>query len=163
MGKNSQLIIILIMLATVVLASGCTEQGNQKLTNTSSSENELKPVTNGAVSVDIVATQKGPITAQKGQYVIINYTITNNGTQPVYKVEVHDQNFDKTLGSIKPGEDKKFQHSLYIPTDEQVKADFGPDATVSNPFSLRGFEVNFQEANGTKNSVTANSIEIKLV
>ena len=163
MGKNSQLIIILIMLATVVLASGCTEQGNQKLTNTSSSENELKPVTNGAVSIDILAIQKGPITAQKGQYVIINYTITNNGTQPVYKVEVHDQNFDKTLGSIKPGEDKKFQHSLYIPTDEQVKADFGPDATVSNPFSLRGFEVNFQEANGTKNSVTANSIEIKLV
>jgi len=163
MGKNSQLIIILIMLGTVVLASGCTEQGNQKLTNTSTSENELKPVTNGAVSVDILAIQKGPITAQKDQYVIINYTITNNGTQPVYKVEVHDQNFDKTLGTIKPGEDKKFQHSLYIPTDEQVKADFGPDAIVSNPFSLSGFEVNFQEANGTKHSITANSIEIKLV
>jgi hypothetical protein len=69
----------------------------------------------------------------------------------------------KTLGTIKPGENKKFQHSLYIPTDEQVKADFGSDATVSNPFVVGGFGVSFQDANGSKHSVTASSLEIKLI
>jgi Translocon-associated protein beta (TRAPB) len=163
MGKKLGIIIMLGILTIVVLASGCTQQENQDQTNTSSPQNEKKTVPNGAAAIDILATQNGPTTAHKGQNMTINYSVINNGTQRVYNVKVHDQNFDKTLGTINPGENKKFQHSLYIPTDEQVKADFGPDATVSNPFFLGGFEVSFQDANGSKHSTTASSIEIKLV
>jgi len=161
MGKNVRIIILLAILIPVVLASGCTQQ-YQKF-NTSNSQSGVKTVPNGAISIDILATQNGPLVAHKGQNVTINYTVTNNGTQPVYKVKVLDQNFDKTLGTINPGEDKKFQHSLYIPTDEQVKADFGPDATVSNPFFVGGFKVSFLDAKGTKQSVNASSIQIKLI
>jgi hypothetical protein len=163
MSKKMGMIIMFAMLI-VVLASGCTQQGNQDQSNTSAPQNEVKnPVSNETAAIKILATQNGPATAHKGQNVTINYNVTNNGTQSVYNVKVHDQNFDKTLGTIKPGENKKFQHSLYIPTDEQVKADFGSDATVSNPFVVGGFGVSFQDANGSKHSVTASSLEIKLI
>jgi hypothetical protein len=164
MSKKFGIMIMFAMLTVVVLASGCTQQGNQNQFNTSSPQNEVKkPVSNGAAAINIIATQNGPAIAHKGQNVTINYRVTNNGTQSVYNVKVHDQNFDKTLGTINPGKNKKFQHSLYIPTDEQVQADFGPNATVSNPFLVGGFGVSFQDANGSKHSVTASSLEIKLV
>jgi hypothetical protein len=164
MSKKLGKMIMFAILTVVVLASGCTQQGNQDNSNTSSPQNEVKnPLSNGAVAINILATQNGPTIAHKGQHVTINYRVTNNGTQSVYNVKVHDQNFDKTLGTINPGENKKFQHSLYIPTDNQVKADFGANATVSNPFFVGGFGVSFQDVNGSKHSVTATSLQIKLV
>jgi hypothetical protein len=164
MSKKLGIMIMFAILTVVVLASGCTQQGNQDNSNTPTPQNEVKkPVSNGAAAIDVLATQNGPVTAHKGQNVTINYSVTNNGTQSVYKVKVHDQNFDKTLGTINPGENKKFQHSLYIPTDDQLKADFGPNATVSNPFLVGGFDVSFLDVNGSKHSVTASSLEIKLV
>lgn len=163
MGKKLGIIILLAILTIMILASGCIQQDQKKSNKSSSSQNEVQKVSNKAAAIDIIATQNGPVIAHKGQNVIINYTVSNNGTQSVYNVKVHDQNFDKTLGTIKPGEDKKFQHPMYIPTDEQVKEDFGPDATVSNPFFVGGFIVSFQDANGSKHSLTANSINIKLV
>jgi Translocon-associated protein beta (TRAPB) len=163
MSKKLGVIFMLAILTVVVLASSCIQQGNQNNYNISSPQNEVKtPVSNGT-AIDIQAKQNGPTIAHKGQNVTINYSVTNNGTQSVYKVKVHDQNFDKTLGTINPGENKKFQHSLYIPTDDQVKADFGPNATVSNPFLVGGFGVSFQDVNGSKHSVTASTLEIKLV
>ena len=163
MGKKLGIMIMFAMLTVVVLASGCTQLGNQEQSNTSGPQNEGKTVSNGVAAIDILATQNGPATAHKGQNVTIIYSVINNGTQSVYNVKVHDQNFDKTLGTINSGENKKFQRLLYIPTDEQVKADFGPDATVSNPFFLGGFDVSFQDASGSKHSATASSIKIKLV
>jgi hypothetical protein len=164
MNKKFGIMIIFAMLTVVVLASGCTQQENQDLSNTTSSQNEVKnPVSNGTAAIDILATQHGPTIAHKGQNVTINYRVSNHGTQSVYNVKVHDQNFDKTLGTINPGENKKFQHHLYIPTDEQVKADFGPNATVANPFFVGGFTVSFQDVNGSKHSITARSLKIKLV
>lgn len=111
----------------------------------------------------MVATQTGPAEAKKGEYVTINYTITNKGSQPVYNVELLDQDFSQTLGTINPGESKNYSHNFYIPTDEQVKGDFGTNATVDNPLFIGGVGVSFNTANGSKYSINANSIEIKLV
>jgi outer membrane lipoprotein-sorting protein len=93
MSKKMGMIIMFAMLI-VVLASGCTQQGNQDQSNTSAPQNEVKnPVSNETAAIKILATQNGPATAHKGQNVTINYNVTNNGTQSVYNVKIHDQNF----------------------------------------------------------------------
>ncbi|MBI5679675.1 MAG: hypothetical protein HZC47_02115 [Methanobacterium sp.] len=147
-------------MAIVVFASGCTQQGNQtsQQNNTTVQHN-----TTSAKAIDVVAIQKGPETAKKGMNVTIQYEVSNKGSETVYNVQIDSQDFEQNLGTIKPGETKKGSASIYIPTDAEVQADFGPDATVSNPFFIGGFSVKFNGANGAKHTKTSNSIEIKLV
>jgi hypothetical protein len=94
--------------------------------------------------------------------VTIQYEVTNNGNETVYNVQVDSQDFAQNIGTLKPGETKKGSGSIYIPTDAEVQQDFGPNATVSNPFFIGGFSVKFNDANGGKHSTLSNSIEIKL-
>jgi hypothetical protein len=112
---------------------------------------------------DVIATQKGPSQAQKGQNVTITYNIINNGNQDIYNVSVADQNFYKFLGTIKANSKKTFTQKVYIPTDKQVKEDFGKDATVSNPFFIGGVGVTYQDASGNTFGINSNSISIPLV
>jgi hypothetical protein len=116
-----------------------------------------------AYAQDVVATQQGPNNAMKGETITITYTITNNGNQPIYDVMVSSQNFDKDLGTIGAGEKKTFTEKIKIPTDAEVKADFGSDATVSNPFYIGGVGVSYQDANGNSLSAKSNSLSIPLV
>lgn len=111
----------------------------------------------------VIATQKGPSQAQKGQNVTIIYTIQNNGNQDIFNVSVADQNFYKFIGTMKAGSKKIFTEKVYIPTDKQVKADFGSDATVSNPFFIGGVGVTYQDASGKTFGINSNSISIPLV
>jgi hypothetical protein len=147
----------------VVFASGYFKQGTP-INQSNTSIQEVNNTSNSnETAVNVVATQSGPLTAHQGENVSINYSVTNKDAQAIYNVKIHDQNFDKTLGTINPGETRKFQQSIHIPTDAEVKEDFGPDATVSNPFFIGGFAVTFQIANGSEHSINSNSIEIKLV
>jgi len=116
-----------------------------------------------AFSQQIVATQKGPIKAHKGEYITIQYTIINNGAETVYDASINSQNLDEYLGTLNPGDRRTFKSRFYIPTDEEVKQDFGPDATVSNPFFIGGFAVIYKDANGEEHTVNSNSLEIPLV
>lgn len=116
-----------------------------------------------AFAQQIVATQKGPAKAHKGEYITIQYTIINNGAETVYNTRVTSQDVDKYVGTINPRETRTFKSEFYIPTDEEVKLDFGPDATVSNPFFIGGFAVIYKDANGEEHTVNSNSLEIPLV
>ncbi len=147
------------ILAVVVFASGCIDDGNQtaQQNNTTVQQN-----TTPAKAINVVATQKGPETAKKGMNVTIQYEVMNNGTETVYNVQVDSQDFEQAVGTLKPGETKKYTASIYIPTDAEVQQDFGANATVSNPFLIGGFSVTFNDAKGAKHSTLANSIEIKL-
>jgi hypothetical protein len=80
----------------------------------------------------------------------------------VFSVKTHDQNFDNTIGTLKPGETKNYSYVLHIPTDEEVQEDFDSNATVTNPFFIGGFGVSFTDVNGSTHTINSNSLEIKL-
>lgn len=144
----------------IVLASGCTESNNQ--TNQQNSTTNTN-VTQNATAQDVVAIQSGPSTAHKGENVNIKCNVTNTGNNSVSNVKARSQNFDRNLGTINPGETREFQSVLYIPTDQDVKNDFGPNATVSNPFLIGGFVVTYQDAIGSETTINSNSLRIPLV
>ncbi len=146
------------ILAVVVFTSGCTQgQNNQTQPNTTVNNN-----TTAIEAIDIAAVQKGPETAKKGMNVTIQYEVSNKGSENVTDVRIVSQGVEQILGALKPGETKRYTSQLYIPTDAEVQQDFGPNATVSNPFFIGGFSVIFNSTKGSK-SVTSNSIQIKLV
>jgi len=89
----------------------------------------------------VVAVQKGPETAKKGMNITIQYEITNNGTETVYNVLLDSQDFEQVVGTLKPGETKKYASTIYTPTDAEVQEDFGHDSTVSNPYFVGGGSV----------------------
>jgi len=84
------------------------------------------------------------------------------GKGPARNIEVSSQDFDKSFEIIEAGDEVEFQELIYIPTEEEIKMDFGDDATLSNPFFIGGFGVQYTDVTG-KHSITANSIEIKLI
>ncbi|MGZ7118274.1 MAG: hypothetical protein ACXVH2_01080 [Methanobacterium sp.] len=142
----------------VVFASGCTQQNN----NTSVQNNTTQQNATNAKAIDVLAIQKGPETAKKGMNVTIQYEVKNNGTETVNNVQIRSQEFQQTVGTLNPGESRTYNSKIEIPTDAEVQQDFGSNATVSNPFFIGGFVVTFNDAAGNKQSVTSNSIEIKL-
>lgn len=112
---------------------------------------------------NIVATQKGPLSAREGENITITYTVANKGNNTIYNVSVADQNFYKFLGNISPGGSQSFTEKLYIPTDAEVKEEFGEDAIVSNPYFIGGFAVTYQDDDGNKYAVNSNTLSIPLI
>ena len=125
-------------------------------------DNNTTTSTKTVADVNIVANQTGPTTSKKGDNVTINYSVSNIGGQVVNNVKIQDQNFDKTIGTLNPGETKTYQYTLHIPTDKEVQEDFKSNSTVSNPFFIGGFSVSFTDLNGSSQTINSNSLEIKL-
>jgi len=154
------MVFTIVLLGVVVFASGCTDnQNNQTQPNTTVHNN----TTNTTKAVDVAAVLKGPETAKKGMNVTIQYEVTNKGTENVTNVKIVSQGVQQDMGTLKPGETKTFITQMYIPTDAEVQQDFGPNATVSNPFFIGGFSVSFNDTGSKKHTVNSNSIQIKLV
>lgn len=132
--------------------------------NTTTVNNNINTstTTKTVANINIVANQTGPAKAKEGDNVTINYSVSNKGGQVVNNVKIHDQNFDTTIGTLNPGETKKYQYTLHIPTDKEVQQDFSSKSTVSNPFFVGGFGVSFTDLNGSSHTINSNSLEIKL-
>jgi hypothetical protein len=154
------LIVIVLLVAGVVAFTykAPTIQSNNTTVN-----NVTTKASNETANIKIIANQTGPATAKKGDNITINYTVSNKGGQVVYNVKADDQNFETTIGTLKPGETKSYQYTLHIPTDTEVQQDFDPNGTVSNPLFIGGFGVSFSDSNGSTHTINANSLEIKLV
>lgn len=116
-----------------------------------------------ASALDVDVAQKGPDTAKKGDNVIITCVITNKESEPIYNLHLSSQNFNKQFDVIKPGETKIYKYVVHIPTDDEVKKDFGADATVPNPFYIGGFQVAFNDVQGLNHTKKSNSVKINLV
>lgn len=159
MNNKMGIILTFFILGVLVFASGCTNNQN----NQTQPNKTVQNTTNTTKAIDLVAVQKGPETAKKGMNVTIQYEVSNKGSENVTDVKIVSQGVEQTLGILKPGETRTYTSQLYIPTDAEVQQDFGPNATVSNPFFIGGFKVTFKSINGSKYNVTSNSIEIKLV
>lgn len=164
MNKKIVLILVIIVFALVIGVLGLIQQNNQaSQVNNTVNNTTVQQNSTPAKAIDIIAVQKGPATAKKGQNVTMQYEVSNNGYETVYNVTISSQQFGQKVGTLKSGETKRYTHSLYIPTDAENKADFGPGATISNPFYIGGFAVLFIDAKGSNHTVHSNNITIKLV
>ncbi|MBZ9570154.1 hypothetical protein KQY27_01120 [Methanobrevibacter sp. TMH8] len=110
----------------------------------------------------VIASLNGPKYSAQGKTVNLVWKITNNGSETIQNVQAQDQSNSHDFGNIAPGESKTFTASLNIPTLAQVKQDFGPDATIANPFSIGGFSVTYS-LNGENFQFNSNSLDIRLV
>lgn len=157
--------VVIICIAGVIAFSLNNHIPTNNTTNTSgnSSITTTTPTILPANVTKIVATQTGPANAQQGTNITVGYSVANTGNQIVYNVKALDQSFTTNIGTLRPGETKSYSYKLYIPTNKEVQEDFGPNATVSNPFFVGGFSVTYTESNGSKHTLNANSLEIKLV
>ena len=158
------MIVIVLLIAGVAaytyMASSVKISNNTSVINNSS--NVTATTSNKTASIKLVASQTGPASAVKGDNVTIKYNVSNTGEQIAYNVKATSQDFDTTIGTLKPGETKSYQYTLHIPTDKEVQEDFGSNATVSNPFFIGGFGVSYTDSSGSTHTINANSIEIKL-
>ncbi len=158
------MIVIILLVAGVVAYTYTTSpvkiSNNTSVINNSSNVTTTTP--NKTANIELVASQTGPSTAVKGDNVTIKYNVSNTGGQIAYNVKATSQDFDTTIGTLKPGETKSYQYTLHIPTDKEVQEDFGSNATVSNPFFIGGFGVSYTDSSGSTHTINANSIEIKL-
>lgn len=109
---------------------------------------------------DIVIDQKGPYTSQKGTLVPIDYTITNNGKNTVYEIKVWSQLFDQYVGTLEPGQTKKYTYKQYIPTDEEVKSEIGEK--LPNTLIIGGIYLSFEDYKHSYHRIQSNPIDIKL-
>ena len=165
-NKIIALIVIIIVLiiggavAYTFMASPVKPSNNTSVIDNSS--NITATTSNKTAAIKINASQTGPASAVQGDNVTIKYSVSNNGGQTVYNVKATSQDFETTIGTLKPGETKNYQYTLHIPTDQEVQEDFGPNATVSNPFFIGGFGVSYTDSSGSTHTLNANSIEIKL-
>ncbi|MGB9838465.1 CARDB domain-containing protein [Methanothermobacter sp.] len=114
-----------------------------------------------AGSARIIATQTGPESAKPGSDITLKCRIRNDGTGPARNVKVTSQDFERSFDVIGAGEEVEFQVQIHIPTEEEVKIDFGEDAKLSNPFFIGGFSVTYTDSSG-KHSLNSNSLEIPL-
>ncbi len=163
MDKRISALIVIVIVLLVAGVVAFNYMGNSTTTNnTTTANNTTTNTSNKTTNINVVANQTGPVTAKKGDNVTINYSISNKGNSEVFNVKAIDQNFENTIGTLKPSETKNFQYTVHIPTDKEVQQDFDPNATVSNPFFIGGFGVSFKDINGNTHTINANSLEIKL-
>ena len=114
MNEKLMVVLVFVILGMVVLTYGYTQQGQYTKQNntvqnatTNGTVQDNKTNVDGARYNDVMITQKGPRTPQKrGTSVPIYYTITNNGKNKVYGVEVWSQDFGKDIGTLDPGQPK---------------------------------------------------------
>ncbi len=159
------MIVVVLLIGGVVaytyMASPVKTSNNTSVISNSSS-NVTATTSNKTANIKIVASQSGPASAVQGDNVTIKYSVSNTGTQSVYNIKAISQDFDTTIGTLKPGETKDYQYTLHIPTNKELQEDFGANATVSNPFFIGGFGVSYTDSSGSSHTLNSNSIEIKL-
>lgn len=157
----------LVSLIVVLLIAGAA--GVYILNGNGSADGNTSPETLGTNKTEthkpgsarIVATQAGPETAKPGTNITLKCKLRNDGEGPAKNVKVSSQDFERSFSVIGPGEQVEFQVQIYIPTEEEVKKDFGDDATLSNPYFIGGFGVSYTDMTG-KHSTNSNNLEIPL-
>ena len=158
---DSKIAILALVVVVAAAAGAYLLSGPGETADNQTAENGTR-VNKTIGAAKLVATQSGPESAKPGTNVTITCRIKNTGSGPARKIEVSSQDFDKSFEIIEAGDEVEFQELIYIPTEEEIKMDFGDDATLSNPFFIGGFGVQYTDVTG-KHSITANSIEIKLI
>lgn len=177
MDKKLIVVLVFVIFGLGVLTYGYTQQGTYTKQNNTNQNNTVQNVTqnntvqdnNGQINAttkdkDITITQKGPRTPQKrGTSVSIYYTITNNGKNKIYCVEVWSQDFGKDIGTLDPGRTKKYTYMEYIPTNNDLASWYGNSVKLNSQYTIGGLYLSFKDDKGGIHRVQSNSIEIRLL
>lgn len=178
MDRKPLVVLIFAVIGLVVLASGCTQQSQNATPNNTIQNNTVQNATQNSTvqenktnvngtkkDYDAILTQKGPDTPQKrGTSVPIHYTVTNNGKKTIYDAEIGSQDFDKYIGTLKPGQTKKYTYMQYIPTDEDLAEWYeGGNVKLTSPLYMGSIMLTFKDDKGILHGVYSNQIEIKLL
>lgn len=178
MDKRWIIVLIFVILGLTIFTYGYTQQSQyikqnntiandtvQNVTPNSTVQNNKTDVS-GARYNGITITQKGPSAPQKrGKSVSISYTITNNGKNTIYNAKVGGQVFEeeKNIGTLKPGQTKKYTYGVYIPTNKDLAEWYDSNVKLTNSLMIGGIELSFIDDKGISHGVQSNSIEIKLL
>lgn len=176
MDRKLLVVLIFAVIGLAVIASGCTQQGQNTTQNNTvqnntvqnaAQNNTVQENTNASSTTkayDVTATLKGPSTPQKrGKSTTVYYTVTNNRKNTVYNVEAWSQDFDKYIGTLNPGQTKKYTYMQYIPTDKELASWYDSNVKLTGPLSIGGIYVSFKDDKGISHRIQSNSIEIKLL
>jgi hypothetical protein len=158
--RNKFLILIVIVIVAILGLSAFLLTQDPKTTAKLSTNNTTNNSTTSQNN-SILVTLEGPKSAKEGDNIQIVWKITNNLNVPITNVQGIDQNEFYNFGQINPGETKTYSFLIYIPSLKDIEMDFGPSASVSDPFYIGGFNVKYF-VNGVEYSTNSNSIEIKL-
>ncbi|WP_414469138.1 hypothetical protein [Methanobacterium sp. ACI-7] len=169
--KYAKYLGIISIIILITLSSGCIFISG--FVDTLSLDNENNIITDGNGNIihnatpvifpDIIGTVIGPKETKRGQNLTVEYKVTNKGIKAVYNVSVEGQSIDEYLGTLKPGETKKFTHIVYIHTPAELKEEYGPDAVECNPYPIGGDNIYYRYSNGQEHIATFDWIEIKLI
>ncbi|OEC86274.1 MULTISPECIES: hypothetical protein [Methanobacterium] len=171
MNEKLMAVLVFVILGMVVLTYGYTQQGNYtKQNNTVQNATPNGTVQDNETNVDgaryndVTITQKGLRTPQKrGTSVPIYYTVTNNGKNKVYGVEVWSQDFGKDIGTLDPGQTKKYTYMEYVPTDNDLASWYDSGVKLNSQYTIGGIYLSFKDSKGVIRRVQSNSIEIRLL
>jgi hypothetical protein len=179
MNKRLLVVLVFAVLGLAVLTYGYTQQGQYTTENKGIQNNAIQNAThnstvqnnNGQINVNntlkdygAIITQKGPKTPQKrGTSVPIYYTVTNNGKKTIYDAEVGAQEFEKYIGTLKPGQTKKYTYMQYIATDKDLKEWYEGNVKLNGPLEIGSIILTFKDDKGAFHGVRSNQIQIMLL
>jgi hypothetical protein len=174
MDKRLIVVFIFVIIGLVALTYGYTQHGQNAIQNNTIQnakqndtiqENKEQTDINGATKYnDVIIIQKGPSAPQKrGTSVPISYTVTNNGKKTIYGAEVGAQDFEKDVGTLNPGQTRKYTYAVYIPTDAELASWYSSDVKLTNTLEIGSIILTFTDDKGTVHGVRSNQISIKLL
>ena len=89
--------------------------------------------------------------------------MTNNGKNAVYNVEAWSHDFSRYIGTLKPGQTRKYTYMQYIPTDEDLAEWFGgSNVKLTGSLDVESIILTFKDDNGVIRACF-NHISIKLL
>ena len=179
MNKKLLMVLVLAFFGLAIFIYGYTQQSQDTMQNnmiqnnttqnatqnsTVEDNNEQTNVNNTLKDYDATITQKGPSTPQKrGTSVPVHYTVTNKGKKTIYDAEVGAQEFEKYIGTLKPGQTKKYTYMQYIATDKDLKEWYGGNVKLNGPLEIGSIILTFKDDKGAFHGVRSNQIQIRLL
>ncbi|MEL7670461.1 hypothetical protein [Methanobacterium sp.] len=173
MDRRLIVVFIFVIIGLAALTYGYTQQDQNKIqssviqnaTQNSTTQNSEQKDVNGTLKdYDAIITQKGPSTPQKrGTSVSISYTVTNKGKNTIYNAKVGAQDFEKDVGTLNPGQTRKYTYSVYIPTNVELASWYSSDVKLTNTLEIGSIILTFIDDKGNSQGVRSNQISIKLL
>lgn len=137
------IIVIILIVAAFAFLNSNSDDGDKNMTISNNNGSEINFNKNNSSSENngLLTEVKAPNKAKRGTNITATYTVKNIGDSDITNLEIADQHFGRTVNLLKPGESKSFDISYYLPTIEDLKADFGSDSIYPDVLDIGGATV----------------------
>lgn len=172
MDRRLIVVFIFVIIGLAALTYGYTQQDRNTIQSSVIQNDTIQNATQNSEQKDVkgtlkdygaTITQKGPSTPQKrGTSVSISYTVTNKGKNTIYNAKVGAQDFEKDVGTLNPGQTRKYTYSVYIPTNVELASWYSSDVKLTNTLEIGSIILTFTDDKGNSQGVRSNQISIKL-